>query len=220
MSSVNGEIVSDNKNLQLEKTIVTLPFQPTRLTLTEIQNLSSPTDVKKMWFPWLPGTEVNSNDKTVWKPDWAMRIMIIADMTQKDVSGNTVNWAFTRFNPATSTNVTQFSSTLVRTAYFPEWKIEAGGVRITSGELHLTWEEMLRKYWFPIENSMLKNPTKVVARFNLSARDVLSFRSLLASGKHGGSVPVYVKQLNGRYLVNKISRFIPGELTDVELIRL
>lgn len=216
MDTVNGEIVSDNKNLELEKTIVELGFVPNRIHLTVVQNFGTGTDVLEMWMPWLPGFD---GSPTRWQPDFNLRIGIMADFEQKDSNGDVVTFDWKKWNEPTQNSVTAFSDDRIRTVYFPKWKLKNANA-LTSGSLHLTWDQLHLKYWNAIENSMLKNPTKVSAMFYLTARDIVEIKGIMKDGKHGRSVPVYVKQLNGHYYINKVSKFIPGRACQVELIRL
>ena len=216
-SDVDGEIVSDNKNLAFEKTIIELPFEPTRMARGDQGGN------KEIWLPWMQGLVpidpiVSPGVEKQWEPEWEARLLTLYRLNQKDSIGNTRNFSFTILDGSLSVIV--FNSSEIRTGYFPLCEIGRGTVVLSDTDLGLTWDKLHLKYWHPIENSMLKNPTKVIAKFNLSVKDIRDLKEILADGKHGGAVPVYVKQLNGHYFVNKISRFIPDRLTQVELIRL
>ena len=74
----------------------------------------------------------------------------------------------------------------------------------------LTFNEIVSKY-YPDIKKILNNSQVINVRLNLKDSDVYDVDF---------SVPYYFKQLGGSFMVNKISNFIPGKETTVELIRL
>ena len=171
----DDEILSDNLNLSLEKTVIETPVEPSRVV--EI-------DPTRNAWPWLPchnyagvsGGDIydfiiaGSYDifllyvKMSFEPQYVLRFFVMVDYTD----GNTYDFWTTNNIGASSR---WFSSTTIRTCYFSDLKLHPTAVASTPTNLQLGWTYLLNDYWFPIENSMLKNPTKVVAKFNLTAAD-------------------------------------------------
>lgn len=74
----------------------------------------------------------------------------------------------------------------------------------------LTFNEIVSKY-YPDIKKILNNSQVLNVRLNLKDSDVSDIDF---------SVPYYFKQLGGSFMLNKISNFVPGKETSVELIRL
>jgi len=74
----------------------------------------------------------------------------------------------------------------------------------------LSFKEIISKY-FPDIKKILNKSQIVPVKLNLKDSDVSDVDF---------SVPYYFKQLGGSFMLNKISNFIPGKETTVELIRL
>lgn len=74
----------------------------------------------------------------------------------------------------------------------------------------LTFNEIVSKY-YPDIKKILNNSQILNVRLNLKDSDVSDIDF---------SVPYYFKQLGGSFMLNKISNFVPGKETTVELIRL
>lgn len=76
---------------------------------------------------------------------------------------------------------------------------------------HVTAQELLDTFYGEMVSGMLSNSKTLTADFNLSALDIERFDPF---------VPVYLKQHGAFFYVNKISNFVSGQLTTVELIKL
>lgn len=76
---------------------------------------------------------------------------------------------------------------------------------------HVTAQELLDTFYGEMISGMLSGSKVLTAEFNLSALDIERFDPF---------TPVYLKQHGAFFYVNKISNFISGQLTTVELIKL
>ena len=217
----DGTLVADNGNLAFEKTIVDLPFQGVASIekyVNEDVTKFGGTIVNRVTIPWLLGTDVDAGSIPAYDVDWNVKIMILADVSVRSVSGSFVGFNF--YRPDKSGLNFIFNSIKFRTGYFDEFRFNSDSFPVTSEDLKLTWDALHSDYWNEIENSLLKNPTKVIAKFNLTEVDIYNLKELMPDGKIGREVPIYVRQLNGHYFINKINKFISGRMTEVELIRL
>ncbi len=216
-------IVSDNKNLSFSKTIVELPFEPSSNQGHDIAIFDTGLGnyiigATKVFFPLIPAAEENDDEDDYVFDDYGIKILLLSEYNRRDDNGSTITWTFTFDKFGSGANV--ITTELIRTGYFIPWFLGGRDTALSDVTKDLSWDKLIESYWFPLENSMLKNPTTVIGMFNLTPKDIKDLKELLPNGKHGSAIPVYVKQLNGHYFVNKISRFIPDRLTPVELIRL
>ncbi len=213
----DGTIVSDNKNLGFRKVIKSLPFEGIQSIEKFISSFFSFT-INRITIPWLQGTESIDGVQPSYDVDWGLKIMILANVTTKYTNGSDAIFTFTR--DIKGTPITIYTDTLLRIGYFDELRLSTESTSATSADLKLIWDDLHDDYFFEIENSLLKNPTKVIAQFYLDEVDINNYKEMTPDSKIGRAVPVYVRQLNGHYYINKIDKFIAGKMTKVELIRL
>lgn len=98
------------------------------------------------------------------------------------------------------------SSRLVKSGMYPyDFKVRC---KVAS---HVSAQELLDTFYPEIVGGMLNRAKVLTAKFNLSALDIERFDPF---------TPVYLKQHGAFFYVNKISNFVSGQLTTVELIKL
>lgn len=76
---------------------------------------------------------------------------------------------------------------------------------------HVTAQSLIDTYYAELTDSMLVKAKRRIDRFYLTPADIEAFDPF---------VPVYIRQYGAYFYVNKISNFIVGRLTSVELIKL
>lgn len=76
---------------------------------------------------------------------------------------------------------------------------------------HLTLDFIRDNYYTDLINRVLVNAKKLTINFYLTPIDIENFDPLK---------PIYLKQYNSYFIVNKISNYVAGSLTKVELIKL
>jgi hypothetical protein len=76
---------------------------------------------------------------------------------------------------------------------------------------HVTAQSLIDTYYSELADSMLVKAKRLVCNFHLTPADIEAFDPF---------VPVYLRQYGAYFYVNKISNFIAGRPTSVELIKL
>lgn len=84
----------------------------------------------------------------------------------------------------------------------------------------LDFDHLVGEFYNEMEESMIKDPTKVSAFFNLNPVDIELLNGRNSTGVHNAVIPIYIKKLNGYFRINRISKFITGKLTKVDLVKL
>lgn len=216
-------IVSDNKNLAEEKTIVTLPFRPVTNQAVDIYLYDYSTTnfslvASKVFFPLIESAEENEDgDDYVFQP-FDVRVMMRATYRRwNDGKTQVIAWGYgsDKFNVPPS-----FYDNYIYTGYTIPWFTGPKDIEDSNTAIDLSWEHLISESYYQFENSLLKDPKMVIGEFYLDPIDVYYLKEIMNNGKHGNAVPVYIKQLNGHYYVNKVSRYIPGTKCKVELIKL
>lgn len=234
LDKLNYTLVSDNKNLELRKNIAKLNFAPIKLTNKLLDGLKTPSApfLKTPWIPALsppdpsnPSQIIGTDYDLEW-PTWqsfSPRLAVLVDIIHRDSNNSVIQWQFQDWNfdntYGSGFQDTYFTNRVLRMPRLYDID-DSSRTTIVSDDVSIAWPELIENHWRQIERSMLKNPQKVIALFNLTAADIYKLKTLDVNSIHGSSKPIYVKQLNGHFYVNRISKFIPGRSVEVELIRI
>ena len=73
----------------------------------------------------------------------------------------------------------------------------------------IDWDNLVI-YFYSLYFQSLNKPRQITAKFNLSKLDVIGFDPMKL---------IYIEKFNSNFIVEKITNFIPGELTQVKLLK-
>jgi hypothetical protein len=81
------------------------------------------------------------------------------------------------------------------------------------------FNNLISKYYPDFVNGLMTNYKKITCNFKLSIRDVINYNINPITGEPD-LIPIYVKKLSAYFYINKISNFVEGQKTTVELVKL
>lgn len=207
----SGLIECNNLNLTGRKDIATYIFHP----LMEINVENTEAQVRRIgYIPCFEWKNEEGDDVYSFKQTYPITDILIPSTA-------------TTFKKLDTTNEVWFgdlSNGTIYPAYWAEQQQSNATITTSNSNYGLSPEKLIN-YWWEGYSEFIKRPVMVKAKFNLRTVDVLNYTEGAQFSSEINqyikkSIPIYVSELGGHFIVSRISNYVAGQPCSVELIRI
>lgn len=204
LSSYKGFIGSDNQNLEKEREVGRIPWQPC-MALTVNNADGNPRQVA-----YIPAFDHVANEFVDDYPTCDL-VLPTTPTTYRNSGGSAETWSATGFSNG---------------SIYPAWHGEqedGSPIHISNGneEHGLSFDQRIIPNFYPYDlTRFIRQPLRIRATLNLSIEDIKPYVNPLGLFAGPRIRPVWIEELNGYFQVAKIESFTAGKPTKVDLIKI